>query len=142
MKQLLEHYCQIPQVQEFFREKMGTPRPYDHIICLKKKLVSSQGFSVRIDCDYVCPGYIKTGRRCKSRIIIPLPVDDYDSRRGLCGMLEDDLRGMMRINGNQWVCETYDKKPTSQIENFVADTLTECLLKAICWKIGVKGENL
>jgi len=137
MEKTLKYY-QISQVQTFFREKMGIPRSYDHITCLKKKLYSCQGFSVREDCHYICPAACKTNHRCKSRIILPLPIDNYDSRRGLCGMLGDDLRGMRKINGNQWICETYDKKSGSQVEVFVADTLTECLLRAICWKIGVE----
>jgi len=65
------------------------------------------------------------------------PRDESQVQRSLIGMLGDDLRGFRRVNGNQWIIETYDKKPDSQVEPFVDDTIELALFQAILWKEGL-----
>jgi hypothetical protein len=63
--------------------------------------------------------------------------DEDQRQRGLIGMLGNDLRGFRRINGDQWIVETYDKKPDSQVEPFIDDTIELALYQAILWKEGL-----
>jgi hypothetical protein len=135
----------IKTLQEIFKKYMGdlqkgdkfiADRPYqdDVRICHD---ISNEDNPITFDGLRIIEWDMK---RC---LLYPdvYPRDESQPQRSLIGMLGDDLRGFRRINGNQWVVETYDKKPESQVEPFVDDTIELALIQAILWKEGLYDKH-
>lgn len=126
------------KLQPLFKEKMLIPYIYDLHYCERWGKLS-------VDYPCVICSAEKYSDNCKSKIMLPLPIDTVNPKRGLWGMVDwSKLRyeqwgpdGEMAIYKPPYVVFNEEMGIPVKDDPFIIDTPTTAILKALCDQEGV-----